>query len=61
MKLEEFKLESYDERMVLVMALVYYQNHNPDMLPEAVEALTKRLARTQCQPGGCPYCGGTDD
>jgi hypothetical protein len=61
MKLEEFKLESYDERMVLVMALVYYQSRNPDMLPEAVEALAKRLSQTQCQPGGCPYCGGSDD
>jgi hypothetical protein len=58
MKLDEFRLESYDERMVLVLALAYYQSRMPDMYPEATEALAKRLSATECQPGGCPYCGG---
>jgi hypothetical protein len=58
MKLDEFRLESYSERMVLVLALVYYQSRNPDMYPEDAEALAKRLSATECQPGGCSYCGG---
>jgi hypothetical protein len=58
MKLEEFRLESYDERMVLVIALAYYQSRNPDMYPEAVEAVANRLSATECQRGGCSYCGG---
>jgi hypothetical protein len=58
LKLEEFRLESYDERLVLVLALGYYQQRCPDMYPEAAKALAKRLSSTQCQLGGCQYCGG---
>jgi hypothetical protein len=56
MKLDEFRLESYDERDALVVALVYYQAKRPDIQPEAVEALLKRLTDTECQPGGCSIC-----
>jgi hypothetical protein len=61
MKLEDFRLKSYDERMVPLIALAHYQNSNPDMYPEVAEALGERLSATQCQPGGCPYCGGPID
>jgi hypothetical protein len=56
MKLDEFRLESYDERLVLVQALAFYQSRNPDMYPGAVEALNWRLSKTECQPGGCSIC-----
>jgi len=28
------------------------------MYPEAVEAVANRLSATECQRGGCSYCGG---
>jgi hypothetical protein len=57
-KLEEFRLESYDERSTLQHALTYLRSHDPDNFYKPhVEALLTRLSRTECQPGGCSYCG----
>lgn len=63
-KLEEFRLESYKEREVLMLALTYFEAHRADHWPhleEALQALQARIAITQCQPGGCEYCGGPSD
>jgi hypothetical protein len=59
-KLEEFRLESYDERQVILMALAGYWDKVMDMpgLYQALQNLEQRLSDTQCQPGGCSYCGG---
>lgn len=64
MKLNEFKLETYDERFTLMCALealrsreqvrddsFYQKYHKP-----AVDALLLRISQTECQPGGCEYC-----
>jgi hypothetical protein len=59
LKLEEFYLESYSERSVLQTALDYFRSEQLERYPEyktAVENLLIRLSRTECQPGGCPYC-----
>jgi hypothetical protein len=57
MKLEEFRLESYDERLLLMQALAHYRHMDPnDPYQVAIEALFKRLVATECQPGGCSYC-----
>jgi hypothetical protein len=56
MKLDEFRLESYDDRHVLQMAIALYRDRYPDMYRETVDALALRLSRTQCQPGGCDLC-----
>lgn len=57
MKLNEFKLETYDERSALQYALQLLRSERPDNCYEIqVEALLLRLSRTQCQPGGCDYC-----
>jgi hypothetical protein len=56
MKLNEFRLETYDERHVLQMAICLYRSWHPDMYSEVADALAVRLSRTQCQPGGCEYC-----
>jgi len=56
MKLNEFHLESYNERHVLQMAVGLYQARYPDMYAEEADSLALRLSRTQCQPGGCEYC-----
>lgn len=62
-KLEDFRLESYDERLVLMMALSHYHGRLDciEPLKKAMEALQIRLAQTQCQPGGCSLCGGGED
>ena len=56
MKLEDFRLESYDERHVLQMAISLYRDRYSDMYREVADALALRLSRTQCQPGGCDLC-----
>ncbi len=57
MKLDEFRLETYDERFVLTLALAYFKGlPQYDEYRGVVEALSMRLSRTQCQPGGCEYC-----
>ncbi len=57
MKLDEFRLETYDERATLLHALSVLQSERLDHLTKATaEALLLRLSRTQCQPGGCDYC-----
>ncbi len=58
MKLSEFRLETYDERWVLIYALQVIRGENE--LPyqsETIDALLTRLSLTQCQSGGCQYCG----
>jgi len=55
-KLEEFRLESYDERMLLINALCYYAHKIMPGQEATLEALENRLSKTQCQPGGCEYC-----
>jgi hypothetical protein len=62
-KLEDFRLESYDERQVILMALASYRDQVKDIssLAYALEDLELRLSRTQCQEGGCSYCGGPSD
>ena len=69
MKLNEFRLETYDERFTLMCALDelrkrernlddrFYQNIHK----RSLEALALRLSRTQCQPGGCSFCDGTEE
>ena len=62
LKLDEFRLESYDERAALQYALEVLKAERPDHLYKSeVDALKVRLSRTQCQAGGCPYCGGEDE
>jgi hypothetical protein len=56
MKLNEFRLDTYDERSVLQYALELLRAYRPDNHPEIVNTLLVRLSRTQCQPGGCEYC-----
>jgi len=56
MKLDEFRLETYDDRHVLQMAIALYRSRYPDMYRETVDALAVRLSRTQCRPGGCDLC-----
>lgn len=57
MKLNEFRLETYDERSALQYALQLMQSERPDnFYKEQVETLLLRISRTQCQPGGCEYC-----
>jgi hypothetical protein len=48
-KLEEFRLETYKERELLVVALMLYAIHRPEemsepAIKEAIEALENRLA-----------------
>jgi hypothetical protein len=54
-KLNEFRLETYDERSVLCTALQLYRNRYLGD-KATVHALLIRLSRTECQPGGCEYC-----
>jgi hypothetical protein len=59
MRLEEFRLKSYKEREVLMLALTYFESYRSSDWPnlkEALDELQIRIARTQCQPGGCEYC-----
>jgi hypothetical protein len=56
MKLDEFRLETYDERSVLSTALKVYQHRYPGDNKATVTALLIRLSRTECQEGGCQYC-----
>jgi len=56
MKLNEFRLDTYDERSVLQYALELMRARHPDDHPEIVNTLLVRLSRTQCQTGGCEYC-----
>jgi len=55
-RLDEFRLETYDERFVLGIALDLYRARYPGLHKEAVEALLTRVSRTQCQPSGCEHC-----
>lgn len=55
-KLNEFRLETYEERSVLCTALQLYQDRYPGDNDATVRALLIRLSRTECQPGGCEYC-----
>lgn len=66
MKLEDFRLESYDERALILNALMYYAAYRSDDIDLfkhgfALANLRERLAKTQCQPGGCSVCGDGDD
>ena len=57
-KLEDFRLESYTERMVIMQAIAYYFDRVSDM-PEyakAIKDLEARLSAIQCMEGGCEYC-----
>lgn len=57
-KLEDFHLESYEERSVLIYALTRFRevlDRHPEY-KDAVNALLLRVSRTECQPGGCSYC-----
>lgn len=56
MKLNEFRLETFREREALQYALLKVRDGAPAWHREAIEALSARLSRTQCQPGGCQYC-----
>jgi len=55
-KLNEFRLESYEERSAVQTALRLLRHHHPDDDKAAVAALLIRLSRTECQEGGCEYC-----
>lgn len=62
LKLEDFRLETYTEREVLMTALSLFERwagRYPFHIG-AVNALRERLARTECQPGGCEYCNGEE-
>lgn len=56
MTLNEFHLESYDERSALQYALDMLDMTRVPHYADAVAALKLRLSRTECQPGGCSYC-----
>lgn len=56
LKLNEFHLESYDERSALGLALDLFDVARYPEYKEAVAALKLRLSRTECQPGGCSIC-----
>lgn len=56
-ELGDFRLESYEERSVLLSALDLLRAYRPEDYNTAIrEALALRLSRTKCQPGGCEYC-----
>ena len=58
-KLNEFRLETYDERAALLYAITVMKAARPDYLyTKEIDALALRLSRTECQPGGCSYCSG---
>jgi len=62
MKLEDFRLETYNERMAMQHALLRLRSDDPDSLHKAaIDALLLRLSKTQCQPGGCQYCDGSQE
>lgn len=69
MKLNEFRLETYEERFTLMCALEELRKRERDPLDRvyqgahkrSVEALLLRLSRTRCQPGGCSYCDGSEE
>jgi hypothetical protein len=56
MKLSEFRLQSYDERTALVIALAGIDAASSGAYAEAFAALKCRLALTECQNGGCSIC-----
>jgi hypothetical protein len=58
LKLNEFRLKTYAERAVLSTALQLYQARYAPHGSErtTLKTLLQRLSRTECQPGGCPYC-----
>lgn len=63
-RLQDFRLETYDERSVLLSALTMYRAHHAELFDgekRALETVTLRLSRTECQPGGCQYCDGGHD
>ena len=56
MKLNDFRLETFDERSLLNYALASIERDCPDWYRTALHALQLRISRTQCSPGGCEYC-----
>lgn len=56
MTLDEFRLETYDERSLLITALQLLREERPYVDADARDALLLRLSRTECQSGGCSYC-----
>lgn len=64
MKLEEFRLETYEERSVLQYALVILRARDPavyKLYQQSVDTLLTRLSSTQCREGGCSFCGDEYD
>ena len=50
---------SYEERSRLLTFLTLAGPEVHERYPEYVEtfqAITQRISRLECQPGGCPYC-----
>jgi hypothetical protein len=50
---------TYDERSTLVTILSIAREEIASRFPrqlENLEAITLRVSRLECQPGGCPYC-----
>ena len=57
-KLEDFRLQSYTERMVIMQAIAHYRERVAfdSEYVKAIDDLGVRLSRTQCMEGGCEYC-----
>jgi hypothetical protein len=59
-KLEDFRLETYEDREMLITGLELYRDRYKSRWLEKekarVEALLLRLSRTECQHGGCAHC-----
>lgn len=50
---------SYEERSTLLTILAVAREEITSRYPEhleMLEAITLRVSRLECQPGGCPYC-----
>jgi hypothetical protein len=65
-KLEDFRLESYNERQAVLTALMLFKQQRPFDPYALIEAadLIARLVKVECQTGGCSICnpeGATND
>ena len=57
MRLDEFRLESHDERAALLYVLSLMRDDSRASYHlDAIKALLDRLSDTECQEGGCEIC-----
>jgi len=63
MKLDEFRISSYEERSALLVAIYVARMERSDDEPyqKIWSELITRISQLECQPGGCSYCTGEDE